>query len=111
MKKFRCTICGFIYDGDEAPDRCPKCGALKEKFVELDEKAAELVERSRKTNLFHSKVTALAGEIATTCKLGIEDNLDPACVKVFKQSLQMAYHQMKLSMTEQQGHMNKGKWG
>ena len=111
MRKYRCTICGYIHDGEEAPDRCPKCNARKEKYIELDEKAAELVERSRKTNVYHSKVIALAGEIAAVCKLGIEDNLDPACVKVFTQSLHMSYEQMKLSMTEQQGHMNKGKWG
>lgn len=37
MKKFRCTICGYIHEGDSAPDKCPQCGAPKEKFVEVDD--------------------------------------------------------------------------
>lgn len=34
MKKFVCTICGYVHEGDSAPDRCPQCKAPKEKFVE-----------------------------------------------------------------------------
>ena len=35
MKKlFKCGVCGFVYEGEEAPDKCPKCGAPKEKFNE-----------------------------------------------------------------------------
>jgi len=32
MKKFVCTICGYIYEGVEAPAECPQCKAGKEKF-------------------------------------------------------------------------------
>lgn len=35
MKKWRCTVCGYIHTGAEPPDKCPNCGAPKEKFVEL----------------------------------------------------------------------------
>jgi len=34
MKKFVCTVCGYIYEGEEAPDVCPICGALTDKFIE-----------------------------------------------------------------------------
>jgi rubrerythrin len=34
MKKYICTICGYVYEGDSAPDKCPQCGAPKEKFQE-----------------------------------------------------------------------------
>lgn len=37
MKKFRCKVCGYIHEGEEAPERCPLCGASKEKFVEVSE--------------------------------------------------------------------------
>ncbi len=37
MKKFRCTVCGYIHEGNEAPERCPLCKAPKEKFVEIIE--------------------------------------------------------------------------
>ncbi len=110
MKKWKCA-CGYIHDGETAPDKCPKCGAPKEKFTLLDDAAANLVERSRKTNMLHAELIANARKIEGLCKAGIEDNLDPACVDVFKKSLAGAYEMMKLSMTEVQGHMNKGKWG
>jgi hypothetical protein len=45
------------------------------------------------------------------CKDGIKDNLDPNCVVVFNRTLAHAYEIMKLSMTEMQSHMGKGKWG
>lgn len=34
MKKFVCTVCGYIHEGSEAPDKCPICKAPKEKFIE-----------------------------------------------------------------------------
>jgi len=34
MKKYICTICGYVHEGDSAPDKCPQCGAPKEKFQE-----------------------------------------------------------------------------
>lgn len=37
MKKFVCTVCGYVHEGNEAPDKCPQCGASKEKFIEKAE--------------------------------------------------------------------------
>lgn len=34
MKKFVCKVCGYVHEGDEAPEKCPVCGAPKEKFEE-----------------------------------------------------------------------------
>ncbi len=34
MKKFVCSVCGYVHYGSEAPDQCPQCKAPKEKFVE-----------------------------------------------------------------------------
>lgn len=39
-KKFICTVCGYIHEGPEAPEKCPLCGAPAGKFKELDESAA-----------------------------------------------------------------------
>ena len=25
MKKFICTVCGYVYEGEEAPEFCPQC--------------------------------------------------------------------------------------
>ncbi len=110
MKKWRC-ICGYIHDGEEPPAQCPKCGAVAEKFTALDETAANLVERSRRTNSLHCRLVDLGRKIERVCKDGIEDNLDPGCVDVFQKALAQSYEIMKLSMTEIQGHIAKGKWG
>ena len=111
MKKWKCGGCGFVFDGDSSPDKCPKCSSSKEKFALLDDAAANLVERSRHTNCLHARLIAISREIETVCKDGIADNLDAGCLDVFKKSLQHSYEMMKLSMTEMQGHMGKGKWG
>ncbi len=37
MKKFVCTVCGYVYEGEAAPEKCPQCGAPKEKFIEKTE--------------------------------------------------------------------------
>lgn len=110
MKKWRCP-CGYIHDGEAPPANCPKCGAPGERMAELDDKAAELVERSRHTNALHSQIVGLGREIERLCNAGIDDDLDPGCVDVFQKSRRRSYEIMKLSMTEMQSHMNKGKWG
>ena len=35
MKKFSCTICGYVHEGDAAPAVCPQCKQPAEKFKEL----------------------------------------------------------------------------
>jgi rubredoxin len=111
MKKWKCGVCGFIHDGEGAPDKCPKCGAVKEKFAALDDAAATLVERSRRTNALHAHLIAMGREMESVCKDGINDNLDPGCLAIFKKVQAYSWEIMKLSMTEMQGHMGKGKWG
>ena len=34
MKKFVCTVCGYIYEGEAAPEKCPVCGVGSDKFME-----------------------------------------------------------------------------
>lgn len=39
-KKFKCEVCGYIHEGDAAPDKCPVCGVGPDKFTEIvDEKS------------------------------------------------------------------------
>ena len=37
MAKWRCSVCGYIYEGDEAPAACPQCKQPAEKFVKVEE--------------------------------------------------------------------------
>ena len=34
MKKFVCSVCGYVHEGDSAPAECPICHAPAEKFKE-----------------------------------------------------------------------------
>lgn len=111
MKKWRCSVCGYIHDGDEVGETCPKCGAPAAKFEVLGEQESQFIERARRTNMYHCKVVDLAREIEHICEQGIKDDLDPGCVDVFKKGLEASYLLMKLSSTEMQAHMKKGKWG
>lgn len=37
MKKWLCTVCGYIHEGDNPPEKCPKCKAPASKFKEIVE--------------------------------------------------------------------------
>lgn len=48
MKKWKCTVCGYIHTGLEPPDVCPVCGADRSMFVEVveeEEKAPLSIEK------------------------------------------------------------------
>ena len=36
-KKFICTVCGYVYEGEEAPEFCPQCKQPRSKFKEVVE--------------------------------------------------------------------------
>ena len=36
-KKFICTVCGYVHEGETAPEKCPQCGVPASKFKELKE--------------------------------------------------------------------------
>ena len=55
-KKFVCTVCGYVHEGDSAPEKCPKCKAPKSKFIECAPK--ELKGTKTEKNLME----AFAGE-------------------------------------------------
>ena len=33
MAKFVCSVCGYVHEGDAAPEKCPQCGAPAAKFT------------------------------------------------------------------------------
>ena len=39
QKKFICVVCGYVHEGNEAPEKCPLCGAPRSKFKEMDNEA------------------------------------------------------------------------
>ena len=35
--KWYCTVCGYVYEGDAAPEKCPQCGVSADKFNKQEE--------------------------------------------------------------------------
>lgn len=35
MKKWVCGVCGYVHEGSTPPEKCPQCGASREKFSEV----------------------------------------------------------------------------
>ena len=65
MKKWRCSVCGYIHEGDEPPEKCPVCGADKSLFEEIIEEAPAEQPDSEKT------------EEKATPASGISKDMDP----------------------------------
>lgn len=39
-KKFKCKVCGYVHEGDKAPEKCPVCQAPASEFEEIKEEGA-----------------------------------------------------------------------
>ena len=39
MAKYVCPVCGYVHEGDSAPEKCPQCGVPGSKFTKMDERA------------------------------------------------------------------------
>lgn len=109
--KWRCQVCGYVHDGEAAPAKCPKCGASQDKFAQVPEEEAALIERSRLTNQLHMELGCLVDKVQKIAEQGITDNLDPGCITVFKKALQAAVEVQQSVKAEIQTHISKGKWG
>ena len=41
MKKFICSVCGYVHEGDSAPEKCPLCKVGADKY-RIAKRAKEL---------------------------------------------------------------------
>ena len=37
MSKFVCSVCGYIYEGEQPPEKCPQCGVPGSKFNKVED--------------------------------------------------------------------------
>lgn len=107
---FRCTICGYLHDGNEPPDFCPKCGADGSNFVEVAQDEADKIIRSRFTNDLHLQLSAVLDNVIMITEEGISDDLDPGCVDIFSKTRNWALQSKKMITAELATHIKKGKW-
>jgi rubredoxin len=110
MSLFKCSVCGFVYEGEDAPDVCPKCGSPKEKFEKLSADAANKIYDADRTNDIHTEIINMMAAVVDLCEEGIELNLDPGCVSTFKKAKDEAWIIKQRSKAEIETHMKKSKW-
>ena len=108
---WHCEVCGYLHDGAEPPEVCPKCGAPREKFTALSTEEAGLIERSRFTNSLHMELHRHLRIVADLAAKGIADQLDPPCVKIFSLAKEDAETLERMVRAEIRSHVGKGKWG
>ena len=107
---WKCTICGFVSEGENAPDICPKCGYPAEKCIQLSEEDGKKIYASDRTNDIHMKLVDLAMKMVNLANEGIEINLDPTCLEDFKKAKKEAWNIKQRSKAEIVTHIGKGKW-
>lgn len=107
---WKCSVCGYIHNGTEAPEKCPKCGATADKFVKLTEEQETLITKSTRTNDLHMELCQLMESVVMIAEEGIEINLDPGCIVTFKKALKEAEIIKGISKAEMASHVVKGKW-
>lgn len=73
MKQFVCAICGYVHVGAEAPEKCPQCGAPREKFAE---KTAEAM------NWADEHVIGIANGVDPEVIEGLKANFTGECTEV-----------------------------
>ena len=71
---------------------------------------AEKINKSERTNDIHMEIVGLAERIISLAQEGIDIDLDPPCVALFKAAVREARVIKQRSKAEMEGHMKKGKW-
>lgn len=74
MKAYVCKVCGYVHFGEEAPERCPQCGASKEQFVEKQENG--------KKEYADEHVIGVAKGLDEEIVKGLRDNFMGECTEV-----------------------------
>ncbi len=72
MAKWVCSICGYVYEGDAAPEQCPVCKAPASKFVKQSGEMTWAAEH----------VVGVAADAPEEIKQGLRENFNGECSEV-----------------------------
>ena len=70
--KFVCSVCGYVHEGPEAPEKCPQCGAPAEKFVQQSGDMTWAAEH----------VVGVASDVPEDIKADLRANFQGECTEV-----------------------------
>jgi len=72
MAKYVCTVCGYVYEGDSAPEKCPQCGVGADKFKKQEGEMSWAAEH----------VLGVAKGVDEEILQGLRDNFNGECSEV-----------------------------
>ncbi|MGI6206297.1 MAG: NADH peroxidase [Anaerovoracaceae bacterium] len=72
MAKYVCQVCGYVYEGDKPPEKCPVCGAPAEKFKLQSDTETWASEH----------VVGIAADVSEDIKKDLRDNFTGECSEV-----------------------------
>ena len=72
MKTWICSVCGYVHEGENAPEKCPQCQAPAEKFNEKTDEMGWAAEH----------VIAVADGIDEEIREGLKQNFMGECTEV-----------------------------
>ena len=72
MAKYVCTVCGYVHEGDEAPEFCPVCKAPASKFQKVEGEMAWAAEH----------VVGVAQGCDPEILQGLRENFNGECCEV-----------------------------
>ncbi|MCQ2505596.1 MAG: NADH peroxidase [Lachnospiraceae bacterium] len=70
--KYVCPVCGYVHEGDEAPEKCPQCGVPGKKFLVQAEEMTWASEH----------VLGVAADVAEDIKMDLRANFQGECTEV-----------------------------
>lgn len=73
MKKFVCSVCGYVYEGETAPEVCPQCKAPASKFNEVSNEEISFVDEH---------VVGVAQGVDEEILEGLRENFNGECSEV-----------------------------
>ena len=73
MKKWVCSVCGCVHEGDTPPTKCPQCGAPADKFAEQAEGEMTWADEHR---------IGVAKDVDTEVLEGLRANFQGECTEV-----------------------------
>ncbi|WP_324825317.1 NADH peroxidase [Sinanaerobacter sp. ZZT-01] len=73
MKKWVCTVCGYVHEGDQPPAQCPQCKVPAEKFKLAEEGKKEWADQH---------FVGVAKDVDPEIVQGLRDNFMGECTEV-----------------------------
>ncbi len=73
MAKFVCSVCGYVHEGDSAPEKCPVCGVGPDKFSKMDETTQGWADEHK---------IGVGADVDAEVKQGLKDHFIGECTEV-----------------------------